>query len=466
MARLIVKREGDHPRVIDLEGRAVSIGRSAASDVVLQDPETTVSRHHAEVLFDDGRYVVMDRGSRNGIWVGDEQVTRLDLRDQTTFSVGCFDIEFRDGSAAPTEPGGLRSDALPRPAEPLALDSGPDRRDEGMAPAAPRSPVEASKPAAGTGTRERARHRRLLPVAMLGLGALLVGGTILGFLLTRGGGDSATENKETAVAPATESGSRPALAPGTAREDNVTPALDKAQPGQTTAPAAEPLAQKPVDEARPERAESAPKPGDQTAVPVAPRAAPRTGARGAGRASVPADPWPLLARRGDETAESQRTRSRLMFERYRAAEAQLTAGQFVQAAEALAAIASEEAGYQSVGALLTQAHEGILNEARKAMTAGSNLVKEGDLPGAMAEYRRAKVLAPGLAGLEQAIAELTGRMAQEGNEWYRRARQYDALGRNADAASAYERVVALLPAGDPKHGISLARLKALRGGNP
>jgi pSer/pThr/pTyr-binding forkhead associated (FHA) protein len=454
MARLIVKREGDRPRVIDLEGRAVSIGRSAASDVVLQDPETTVSRHHAEMLFDEGHYVVMDRGSRNGIWVGDEQVTRLDLRDQTTFSVGCFDIEFRDGSAAPTEPAGLRSDTPPRPTETVALDSGPDRGDKGMALAASKPPGEASRPAAGSGAREPARHRRPWPVAMLGLGALLVGGTILGFLLTRGGADSATKSKETAVAPAAESGSRPA------------PALENAQPGQTTAPETEPLAQKPVDAARPEPAERAPKPGDQTAVPVAPRAAPRTGARAAGRASVPADPWPLLARRGDETAESQRTRSRLMFERYRAAEAQLSAGQFAPAAEALAAIASEEAGYQSVGALLTQAREGLINEARQAMAAGSSLAKGGDLPGAMAEYRRATVLAPGLTGLEPAIAELAGRMTQEGNEWYRRARQFDALGRNADAASAYERVVALLPAGDPKHGISLARLKALRGGNP
>jgi tetratricopeptide (TPR) repeat protein len=153
-----------------------------------------------------------------------------------------------------------------------------------------------------------------------------------------------------------------------------------------------------------------------------------------------------------------------MFERYGAADALLRSGQFAQAAEALAAIASEAPDYQSASKLLLEAREGITTQARYAMDAGSKLAASGDLPGAMAEYQRAKTIAPSLGDLPDLIRQLTDRMVREGNEHYARARQYDALGRNAEAAEAYDRVLKLLPPDDPKSGIAQARLKVLRVG--
>ena len=48
------------------------LGRGDEATVVLDEPE--VSRRHAEIRFEDGRYVIEDLGSRNGTRVGGEMV--------------------------------------------------------------------------------------------------------------------------------------------------------------------------------------------------------------------------------------------------------------------------------------------------------------------------------------------------------------------------------------------------------
>jgi pSer/pThr/pTyr-binding forkhead associated (FHA) protein len=62
------------------------IGREADNDVVLDDPAT--SRRHAQIQFQDGKYVLTDLGSANGTLVNDQRVTERALSDGDLIKVG------------------------------------------------------------------------------------------------------------------------------------------------------------------------------------------------------------------------------------------------------------------------------------------------------------------------------------------------------------------------------------------
>ncbi|MEJ2733945.1 MAG: FHA domain-containing protein [Anaerolineae bacterium] len=59
--------------VFPLGFEPVSIGRHGDNEVILPDPQ--VSRHHAEILMQGGRWVVADLGSANGTFVNGQQLT-------------------------------------------------------------------------------------------------------------------------------------------------------------------------------------------------------------------------------------------------------------------------------------------------------------------------------------------------------------------------------------------------------
>ena len=76
MAKLVVLRGDTIDRKVDLGQLPARIGRGPNNAVVLQDPMKGVSREHAEIRLIDGRYVLVDLGSENGIWVAGRRVRR------------------------------------------------------------------------------------------------------------------------------------------------------------------------------------------------------------------------------------------------------------------------------------------------------------------------------------------------------------------------------------------------------
>jgi hypothetical protein len=55
-ARLVVFRDGVVFRAVELTARGLTIGRGLQNDLVLDDPDRTVSRFHAEVRLEAGRW--------------------------------------------------------------------------------------------------------------------------------------------------------------------------------------------------------------------------------------------------------------------------------------------------------------------------------------------------------------------------------------------------------------------------
>jgi sigma-B regulation protein RsbU (phosphoserine phosphatase) len=76
-------------RVVVLDRPQFLIGRRTAAD--LQIVSTDVSREHAEIVQDEGRYLLRDRGSRYGTFVNGEQVTERILEHGDRIRLGRTD---------------------------------------------------------------------------------------------------------------------------------------------------------------------------------------------------------------------------------------------------------------------------------------------------------------------------------------------------------------------------------------
>ena len=64
----------------------VTIGRSGSCHLVLGDD--TVSRRHAELFIDDGRWILRDLGSSNGTWVNGRRVVEAEVRPGDVVHLG------------------------------------------------------------------------------------------------------------------------------------------------------------------------------------------------------------------------------------------------------------------------------------------------------------------------------------------------------------------------------------------
>ena len=71
----------------ELVKNAASIGRDSANDIVLLN-DSMVSRSHAELQFRDGRWLLLDLGSRNGTIVNGRRVRQHPLKDGDRIQCG------------------------------------------------------------------------------------------------------------------------------------------------------------------------------------------------------------------------------------------------------------------------------------------------------------------------------------------------------------------------------------------
>jgi predicted component of type VI protein secretion system len=90
VARLLVFRGDVVEHEVELGVVPVRIGRGEDNDLILDDPGKGVSRTHAELVYDAGRYILVDQHSRNGISVNGSRVERAVLRPDSAVTIGSF----------------------------------------------------------------------------------------------------------------------------------------------------------------------------------------------------------------------------------------------------------------------------------------------------------------------------------------------------------------------------------------
>jgi predicted component of type VI protein secretion system len=95
-ARLLVFRDGVVHRAMELGARGLTIGRGPQNDLVLEDPDRTISRFHAEVRQETSRWVLLDLNSQNGTWVESRRVDRVELRAGVPVAIGRYSLVFDD----------------------------------------------------------------------------------------------------------------------------------------------------------------------------------------------------------------------------------------------------------------------------------------------------------------------------------------------------------------------------------
>jgi len=76
-----------------LDGVQIRIGRDRSNDIVIHD--RNVSRTHAEIVLEDGYWILNDLGSTNGTFLNDHEVTQIELRDGDMLTFGMTNFEFR-----------------------------------------------------------------------------------------------------------------------------------------------------------------------------------------------------------------------------------------------------------------------------------------------------------------------------------------------------------------------------------
>jgi pSer/pThr/pTyr-binding forkhead associated (FHA) protein len=95
-SRILVFRDDAVHRAIELGTRVLTIGRGAQNDLVLDDPDRTISRFHAEIRWEDGRHVLLDLGSQNGTWMDARRVDRVELTPGVPVTIGPYRLIFDD----------------------------------------------------------------------------------------------------------------------------------------------------------------------------------------------------------------------------------------------------------------------------------------------------------------------------------------------------------------------------------
>jgi pSer/pThr/pTyr-binding forkhead associated (FHA) protein len=74
------------------QGAKTTIGRSPDCDVFLDD--VTVSRNHAVLVDEDGRFTIEDQGSLNGTYVNRHRVESAELEDGDELQIGKYRLTF------------------------------------------------------------------------------------------------------------------------------------------------------------------------------------------------------------------------------------------------------------------------------------------------------------------------------------------------------------------------------------
>jgi tetratricopeptide (TPR) repeat protein len=507
MPKLIVLREGRVERQVELGVQDLLIGRSPDNDIVLDDPDRTVSRHHAEVRLEETCYVIVDVGSQNGILQDGRRVERVELQPGRPVTVGSFTIGFEseDGLSLDLENQPAVPVKIDLPLKPAALPEARERqapsdllRRESEAPAigvrgtlrVPNTHIDPAggahlvtdthrgapadvPPSAAQDPAARASSSRG-PMVRLGAVAALVIVAALAYFLWPKPSPVGPPGAQAEPRPSTDEPLRKLLseaetALGAGRLDEALASVDEALAASATDVQALALQSRVKDAIKAREVAAATPASPVTALPAPvapappaptpePRSAPVTNAA----AKLSPGGYPMLTRRGGETPEAWRDRSRQMSERYRAAGELLRAGKFTEAIPLFSAIAAEERGYQSVNSLLAEARYGLSTQTRQIVAGARKLEEGGDLPAALAELERAKQADPSLSETPELIRNLREHIEKDAADAYAKAKQHDAAGRSVDAAEQYDRVVKLLPQTDARHQTALARLKALR----
>ena len=137
----LIMRSGPTPgAVFNLGGDQLTVGRDSTNDVVINDAE--ISRRHARLTFQGGKYILEDLGSTNGTFVNGQRLAGprvLKAGEVVSFGeqiVLVYEASTFDPAATIASP---RAAAVPSASRPLSPPPPPPADYAGSVPASPMS---------------------------------------------------------------------------------------------------------------------------------------------------------------------------------------------------------------------------------------------------------------------------------------------------------------------------------------
>jgi hypothetical protein len=97
---LLLLDPAGHRSRIPIQRVPFRMGRQPDCELILRD--SRASRNHAQIVLEGGQYILEDAGSRHGVWVNGERVSRRPLRDSDRIEFGFPDsyrVVFISGAA-------------------------------------------------------------------------------------------------------------------------------------------------------------------------------------------------------------------------------------------------------------------------------------------------------------------------------------------------------------------------------
>jgi pSer/pThr/pTyr-binding forkhead associated (FHA) protein len=99
-------------QIIPLDKKITRLGRQLDNDIVFN--EEFVSRFHAEIRFEDGKYVLYDNESTSGTFVNSKKIDRCVLNSGDLISLASIQIMFVNNNARLVDKARGTTQSLPK----------------------------------------------------------------------------------------------------------------------------------------------------------------------------------------------------------------------------------------------------------------------------------------------------------------------------------------------------------------
>ena len=109
MAKIILKYEAAVLKEIPLKQATLSIGRTAANDLPIDN--LAVSGHHAKIYYEGDKFVLEDLNSLNGTFVNNQRIRKSFLKNGDEVLIGKHTLVYMDEGGAPPPPPTVAADA-------------------------------------------------------------------------------------------------------------------------------------------------------------------------------------------------------------------------------------------------------------------------------------------------------------------------------------------------------------------
>ena len=455
MPRLTIHRAGVLEQEIELSAQDLRIGRADQNDIVLEDPSKSVSRAHAQLLYQDGAYVLVDSNSQNGIWIDGQRRKQITLQPGTEVTLGDFSLGFEDDVAQASDfryPSDETIYVAPKPPPPDFVPS--------------QAPVPDPVQQRGSVPPARMSKAMLFGLFAVVLLVIVVLGKIYGAHTPPLAPSSETAKPGSAGPSSAEEPTGPR--PVDARAERVSAAQNRLENNDYDGAlrvVAEALSVYPDDQELLDLREKATQGKKQGVIPppspsIVSRA-PRSNAECLPGES-PSDCKARLEKVNNELVAREKHQLELK-EWLKNGKNALAGSDFSQALTWFLKIPRDESP-EPLGALIDQARGGLRKLAQQEIDDGARSENAGELAAALEHFQKAAQVDTAMAAQAQpAIARVRDAMKKEGTAAFAEARTRESFRQTSQAIALYEKAYRYLPDDDPNKKAAKEKLDMLRG---